>query len=206
MTMNQTEALSRLDEIERLDPDPTIDAGALEIIQELGATPEGLRLLVESYSGSPSANLVGYLALVLGEISNHSTPETAPLVFEFVARLRRNDYPEALISSLGAMQRQIGFGAGWGGTPRAPSSLFGFLQHCLNYTGRHNDLVQFGAVELIGIVCWGDLLSTAFEIDQLDWIQQRLDELSHTDDTLLSDSISEFRECLARKDSSLHNS
>ncbi|HMG75184.1 MAG TPA: hypothetical protein VK582_16915 [Pyrinomonadaceae bacterium] len=45
--MNQTEAISRLDEIEQLDPDPTIDVGALEIMETLAEKPEGLRLLVE---------------------------------------------------------------------------------------------------------------------------------------------------------------
>jgi hypothetical protein len=110
--MNQTEAISRLDEIERLDPDPTFDVGALEIMETLAEKPEGLRLLVERYSASPSANIAVYLALVLGKKSAYSTPETAPLVFECAARLKRKDEDGALVSILGAMQSQIGFGPG----------------------------------------------------------------------------------------------
>jgi hypothetical protein len=63
--MNDTEALRELDKIEQLDPDPTIDAGALELMERIGETPEGLRVLVDRYSSSPSANIVGYLALML---------------------------------------------------------------------------------------------------------------------------------------------
>ena len=71
--MNKPEAIRRLDEIEQLDPDPTFDVGALEIMESLGEKPEGLRLLVERYSSSPSANMVTFLALVLGEKSSKST-------------------------------------------------------------------------------------------------------------------------------------
>ena len=160
--MNQTEALRRLDEIEKLDPDPTFDVGALEILESLGEKPEGLRLLVERYSGSPSANIAVYLALVLSKKSSYSTAETASLVFEFAARLRRNDQDGALISSLGAMQSQIGFGPGWGNTLRPPAPLFPFVKHCLNFSAKHNALVHFAAIELITVICWGDLLNTVF--------------------------------------------
>jgi hypothetical protein len=200
--MNQTEAFRRLDEIEKLDPDPTFDAGALEVMESLGEKPEGLRLLVERYSGSASANIAVYLALVLGKKSSHSTPETAPLVFEFAAKLRRNDQDGALVSSLSAMQSQIGFGSGWGETPHPPFALFPFLKHCLDYSGKHNALVHFSAIELITTICWGHLLNTAFEPNQIEWIQKRVDEIANTDDVLVIDAIAELRTCLNNRTAS----
>ncbi len=194
--MNQTEALRRLDEIEQLDPDPTITTGTLEIMETLAEKPEGLRLLVERYSSSPSANRVTFLALVLGEKSSYSTPETAPLVFECAARLRRKDQDGALVSILSAMQSQIGFGAGWGDTPRPPVPLFPFVEHCLNFSAKHNALVHFAAIELITVICWGHLLTTVFSDLEINWIQKRIDELANTDDVLVMDAITELRNCL----------
>lgn len=194
--MNQNEAIKRLDEIEQLDPDPTIDAGALEIMETLAEKPESFRLLVERYSGSPSANIAGYLALVLGKQSGHSRPETASLVFEFAAKLKRKDYPEALISSLSAMQNQIGFGPGWGTTARPPTPLFPFVEHCLNFSAKHNALVHFAVIELITVICWGHLLTTVFSNLEIEWIQKKVDELANTDDVLVIDAIAELRNCL----------
>lgn len=194
--MNQTEALRRLDEIEQLDPDPTFDIGALEIMESLGEKPEGLRLLVERYSGSPSANIAVYLALALSKKSSHSTPETAPIVFEFAGRLRRDDQDGALVSILGAMQSQIGFGPGWGAAPRPPAPLFPFVKHCLNFSAKHSALVHFATIELITVICWGHLLNTVFKLDEIEWIQKRVDEIANTDDVLVIDAITELRNCL----------
>jgi hypothetical protein len=55
--MNETEALRRLDEIEQLDPDASLDVGAFKIMEVVGEDPKGLRLLVDRYSSSPSVNL-----------------------------------------------------------------------------------------------------------------------------------------------------
>jgi hypothetical protein len=194
--MNQTDAITRLDEIEQLDPDPTFDVGALEIMEMLAERPEGLRLLVERYSSSPSANIAGCLALVLGKKSTQGTPETAPLVFEFAAKLKRNDHDGALMSSLNAMQNQIGFGAGWGDTLGAPSSLFPFLKHCLNFSGKRRVLVHFAAIELLTTICWGHLLTTVFSELEIQWILKRIDELGNTDEVLVVDAITELRTCL----------
>jgi hypothetical protein len=81
--MNEREAIKRLDEIEQLDPDPTFDVGALEIMETLAERPEGLRLLVERYSASPSANIAVYLALVLGKNRATAQPKL-PLSFSNV--------------------------------------------------------------------------------------------------------------------------
>lgn len=197
--MTREEALKRLDEIESLSPDPTIDAGAYGIMSELAHPTDGLSLLVERYGGSPSANIVGYLALVLADKSQASTLETAPLTFEFAAKLKRSDYDGALISILGAMQRQLGFGAGWGGSPHPPSSFFTFLQHCLNYSGRNHFLIQSGAVEVISVLCWGRLLGAAFDEEQIGWLKTKIDQLSKIDNDLLKDSITEFEQCLSEE-------
>lgn len=193
--MNQTDALQRLDEIQELDPDPTIDIGALRIMEELAGTPSGLHLLVVRYGSSPSAHIAGFLALVLAKQADHSTPETASEIFDFVGRLNRKDYDGALVSSLTAMQKQIGFGASWGNSPHPPSSLFPFLKHCLSYTGQHHHFVQWGAVELITVICCRYALSTVFEIEEIKWMRERIDELDSTDNTLLATAIVEFREC-----------
>jgi len=182
--------------IERLDPDPTFDVGVLDIMETLSEKPEGLRLLVERYSGSSSANIAGYMALVLGKKSAYTTRETAPLVFECAARLKRKDQDGALVSILGAMQSQIGFGPGWGDTPRPPVPLFPFVKHCLNFSAKRHALVHFAAIELVTVICWGHLLNTVFEPDQIEWIQKRVDELANTDDVLVIDAITELRNCL----------
>jgi hypothetical protein len=197
--MTQEEVIRLLDEIESRDPDPSFDAGAFDLMSELAQTVDGLRLLVERYSGSPSANIAGSLALLLAEIADKSTTETAPLIFEFVARLRRSDHAGALGCSLTAMRNQIGFGAGWGDTPRPPASLFPFLKHCLNYSGRAPVFVQSGAVDVITGICWCGLLNSAFKSDELKWILERINQLSETDNDFLRDYIVEFEQCLSEK-------
>jgi hypothetical protein len=194
--MTQTEALERLNEIEQLDPDPNFDIGALDIMEVLAENPKGLRLLVDRYSASPAANIAVYLALVISKKSSQSTPETAPLVFECAAKLKRKDQDGALVSILSAMQNQIGFGPGWGDTSRPPASLFPFVKHCMNYSGRRHELVHFGAIELVTTICLGKLLTTVFSDTEIEWIQNRIDELANTDDVLITDAIAEFRNCL----------
>lgn len=184
-----------MDEIEQLDPDPTFDVGALELIETLAEKPEGLRLLVDRYATSPSANIAVYLALVFGKKSSASTPDIAPLVFEFADRLRCNDQDGALVSILSAMQSQIGFGAGWGSTPRPPVPLFPFVNHCLNFSAKRHALVHFAAIELITVICWGHLLNTVFERNEIEWIRKRIDEIANTDDVLVVDAITERRNC-----------
>ncbi|HSE26431.1 MAG TPA: hypothetical protein VLB68_32485 [Pyrinomonadaceae bacterium] len=71
--MNQTEALNRLDEIERIDPDPTSDVGTYAIMEVLGSTPEGLHLLIDRYAASPCANIVTFLALLFSVKSNRAS-------------------------------------------------------------------------------------------------------------------------------------
>jgi hypothetical protein len=148
--MDVVEAKQRKDKIEQLDPDPTFDVGALQIMEELAETPTGLRWLVEHYSTSPSANIVGYLALVLAKRSAHSSDETAPLVFRFADELRCRDYEGALVSALGAMNNQIVFGAGWGTSNYPPYPLFRFVEDCL----------EFGA----SITCWCSTLLSIYSL------------------------------------------
>jgi hypothetical protein len=193
--MDVVEAKRRLDEIEQMGADPTVDAGALQIMEELAETSTGLRWLVEHYSKSPSANIVGYLALVLGKRSSHSTDATAPLVFRFADELQRRDYEAALVSALGAMNNQISFGAGWGASRHPPYPLFRFVKHCLEFAGKHHVLVQFAAVDLLTTICLRCLLTTAFDRTELEWISSRVQELSQTDEILLGDQIQEFRKC-----------
>lgn len=95
--MNKSEALRRLNEIEQVDPDPTLDVGALEAMELVADNTEGLHLLVHRYSRSSSANIAGYLALLLSLKSSSITPESAPLVFEFADKLKRKDHDAALM-------------------------------------------------------------------------------------------------------------
>lgn len=194
--MTEEDALTRLDEIERLAPDPTTDAGAHAVMSELAQTPGGLRLLVERYAGSPSTNIAGYLAIVLAENSGKGRADAAPLIFEFASRLRRRDYEGALVSTLSAIQRELAFGRGWGDSPRPPAALFDFIQHCLNYSGPHHSMVQSGAVGVLTDVCLSDLLGRAFEPEQLEWIKDKVQQLSETADDMLGDSIAEFMRCV----------
>lgn len=194
--MKKSDPLRRLNEIEQLDPDPILDVGALEAMELVADNTEGLQLLVHRYSGSSSANVAGYLALLLSLKSSSITPETAPLVFEFADKHRRNDYDGALMSTVNAMTNQIGFGPGCGDAPAPPASLFPFLQHCLNYDGRRRALVHYAAVELLTTICAVNLLSTTFNRDQVGWLTNRIDELSSTDDVLLFEAIAAFKQCL----------
>jgi hypothetical protein len=58
--MNDTEALRELDKIEQLDPDPTIDAGALELMERIGET--------RRVSASLSTAIVVHRLRILGDI------------------------------------------------------------------------------------------------------------------------------------------
>jgi hypothetical protein len=93
------------------------------------------------------------------------------------------------------MQSQIGFGAGWGSTPRPPVPLFPFVKHCLDFSAKRHALVHFAAIELVTVICWGHLLTTVFSELEIQWIQKRIDELANTDDVLVLDAITELRNC-----------
>ena len=193
--MNETESLKRLDEIERLDPDPTLDVRASQIMEIVGETPQGLRILVERYSGSLSVNIANSLAFTLNLKSSQSTSETAPLVFEFAFGVKRHYNHGVLMNTLNAMKNQISFGPGWGNTPQPPRPIFPFLEHSLNFIGKHNTLVHFAAVELVTLICERELVTAVFKHNEWKWIEKRTHELSDTDDALLLDALSEFRDC-----------
>lgn len=193
--MNHAEALSRLDEIELLDPDPSVDIGTLGIMAELSQTDTGLHLLIDRYADSSSAHIVGFLAFTIAERSKHSTPEMAPLVFEFVGKLKRDDYEAVLLNSLSAMDRQFSFGAGWGESSQAPACLFPFIEHCMSFSGKLNVLVRYAALELVTAICWRGVLRSAFTAEQIEWIGTRVKDLSQTDNELLVGASKEFWEC-----------
>lgn len=199
--MNQTEVLRELNKIEQLDPDPTIDAGALELLERIGETPEGLRLLVERYSDSPSANIVTYLALMLSRKSSYATTATASLAFECAAKLDGTYNDGALLSLSNAMKNQIAFGPGWGDSLYPPNPLFPFVAHCLNFRGQRDVLVQFGAVELVTAMCWRGVLQRALTAEQIEWISTKVEALSVIDNSLLNDAVEEFRECISKEHS-----
>lgn len=193
--MNETEALLSLDEIERLDLDPTFDVRASQIMEIVAENAQGLRLLVERYSGSRSVNIANSLAFILSLKSSHSTSETGPLVFEFAANVKRHDNEGVLMNTLNAMKNQITFGPGWGNTREPPGPLFPFLEHSLSFNGRHSALVHFAAVELVTLICERELVAAVFKRDEWEWIEKRIDELSDIDDVLLQEAVLEFRDC-----------
>ena len=196
--MNEPEALRSLDEIERLDPDPTFDVRASQIMETVGENPQGLRLLVERYSGSLSVNIANSLAFTLNLQSSHSTSETAPLVFEFAANVKRYDSDGVLMNTLNAMKNQISFGPGWGNTLEPPRPLFPFLEHSLIFSGKQSTLVHYAAVELVTLICERELVAAVFKRDEWKWIEKRIDELSDTDYVLLQEALVEFRDCVTR--------
>lgn len=194
--MKQDEHLKRLDEIEMAALDPTADAGAIELMEDVAATPEGLRQLVDRYSSSPSAYIVGSLALVLSKSASSGSLEAAPLVFRFVEKLRRKDYAEALISSLSAIEIQISFGCGWGPTLQPPPVLSTFLLHCLRYSGRHSILVQDGALSLLATICEKGLLDVALPKETRPVFRNRIEELAALDNDLLNTDLPRLVSCL----------
>ena len=77
------------------------------------------------------------------------------------------------------------------------------MKHCLNFSAKHNALVHFAAIELITVICWGDLLNTVFSDLEFEWIQKKIDEMANTDDVLVTDAIAELKKCLADGPTSL---
>jgi len=195
--LKQDEHLKRLDEIEMASLDPTADAGAIQLMEDFAATPEGLRQLVDRYSSSPSAYIVGSLALVLGKSASSGSLEAAALVFRFVEKLRRKDYAEALISSLSAIEVQISFGCGWEPTLQPPPVLSTFLMHCLEYSGRHSILVQDGALSLLATICEKGLLDVALPKETRPVFRKRIEELAALDNDLLNADLPRLLSCFA---------
>ncbi len=196
--MKQDERLKRLDEIEIASPDPTSDAGAIELMEDVAATPEGLRLLVDRYSSSPSAYIVGSLALVLGKSASSCSHEAAALVFRFIEKLRRKDYAGALISSLSAIEVQISFGCGWGPSLQPPPVLSIFLMHCLEYSGRYSILVQDGALSLLATICEKGLLDVALPKETRPVFRKRIGQLAALDNELLNTDIPRLVRCFEK--------
>jgi hypothetical protein len=183
---------ARLDEIERLDPDPLVDAGVLDLMEdfarEAGGT-EGLRELVERYGGSASVNIVAALAILLARSAAAPTPETRELVFSFLEKLRRNDYPEVLISCLTAVYLYLSSGGLWRPIQSPPRILYPFLMHSLNYSQRHALLVRHAALQVLGVLHEKALLERVFDPQQLASIRLRLGELSASKDDLLESEL-----------------
>lgn len=141
-------------------------------------------------------NIANALAFTLSLKSSHSTSETAPLVFEFAANVKRHDSDGVLMNTINAMKNQISFGPGWGNTPEPPRPLFPFLEHSLNFTGNRSSLVHFAAVELVTLICERELVIAVLKRDEWEWIERRIGELSDIDDVLLQEALVEFRDCI----------
>jgi hypothetical protein len=194
--MTIEEALKHLDEIEQIAPDPTVDTGALGLMNRVAQDPDGLRLLVARYSGSPSTNIGGYLAITLAEHSGHLSLKDATLIFQFIAGLKRRDYDGILVSSLTAVQKQIAFGAGIGDVAQHAPTLFNFLQYCLDYSGPQAFTVHYAAIELVNLLCWRHLLPEVCAPEQVQWLIVKFRQLSNTGHELLVDGVKEFEQCL----------
>lgn len=191
---------ARLDEIERLDPDTLVDAGVLELMEEFaretGGT-KGLRALVESYGGSASLNIVGALAILLARSANSPTPEMRVLIFSFLEKLRRKDYPEVLISSLTALYLYLSSGGLWQSVQHPPHVLYPFLMHCLNYSRRHAVLVQHASLQVLAVLHEKGLLKEIFNAQQLAPMRSRLLELSASESDLLEGELVRLEEFLS---------
>lgn len=192
----QIEILERLDEIEKLNPDPTIDAGALELMESFVRVPDDLRVLVERYGESCSLNIIRYLALLLARKAETRTTEDSSLILRFIEKLRWKDDPETLGSCLAAIYLQLVVDDVWAASEQRGRTLYPFLSQCLNHSGRQSVLVRHGALQVLSKLYDKGLVERVFEPAQLATLREKLMELSSLHNDLLDSQLTNLREFL----------
>lgn len=179
--------LDQLDEIERCEPDPNYDAGALQLMERLVDDESGLRLLGERYGLSKSTNIARYLALLLARKARSPgflSPET---VIFLIGRLVAACDPETLISCTDAVSSTV---LALTNDRQHSSTLARFLNTCLEYSGRLRSLVQHGALQIVADLSDQRLLENVFEGDQLVRLREQIVKLSAENDDLLTIELS----------------
>jgi hypothetical protein len=219
--LDREKALETLDEIEALtstpgrDSDaiaigmPGIDGKALDLMVKVARLKGGLKLLVERYSASRSVIVVGALIGVLVRRAESTKLKDAYLLFDFIENLQRKDNSSILVTTLTAIQHQIGLAGVWQHT-RMPESFYPFLQHCLDFTGARanwihrglSDQVQMAAIDLLFDMCKVKIFDLNFNKEQCKWIEDKVREIASlsTDNAIFQTHVSNFFNCLRTTD------
>jgi hypothetical protein len=173
--------LERLDEIERRDYEPGVDAEALDIMKVFAQSPVELSILVERYSGSTSVNIASYLAFFLAEMAEEvPTSELYRQLFIFIQRCRFMYEARILGSCSRTLLMLLMHECVWQEHSNPPTMLYPFLQRALDYSYpiKYATYVQRSAIQVISYLYETNLLQVALNRWQLTWIRDKLLNLS----------------------------
>jgi hypothetical protein len=214
-------ALETLDQIERVTSIPGKDGGAIEIgipgidgkaldlMVKAARGKDSLKLLVERYGASRSVIIVGAILLVLVKKAESTNLKNAYLLFQFIENLQRKDNSSILVTTLTAIQHQIGLARVWQRT-RMPESIYPFLQYCLDFTGTRaswmprelSDEVQLGAIDVLRAMCEVRILNLNFDHAQHSWLEHKAKEIAslNAENATFQTQVSNLLNCLQKTD------
>ena len=145
-------------------------------------TSDDLRVLVSRYARSSSIAIVCDLCKVLAHWAEHPTQETAPLVYQVIATLRRPYFDNILVFCARTIWLQIMYDALWEPLAHPPPVLFPFIQACLDYPEDARPMVSttiWGwGIALVELLYEKNLLLAILTPQQLTWLRGKLRDLA----------------------------
>jgi hypothetical protein len=181
------ELFSALDRLERTNPDPNHDAGALQLMDQVARDEEGLRALGMRYGRSKSINLVRYLAILLARRAKSPERVSPPTVVFLIDALKESCDAETLLSCLDAVSSTV---VSLTDAHTNVADLGSFLNTCVAYSGRQTFLVCSSALEVIGDLSTLGLLDSVFRGQELTRLRNELTRLSNENDGRLKEKLS----------------
>jgi hypothetical protein len=183
--------LERLDEIDKLNPDPLtgMDMGALDLMEAFAHETKELKILIERYGGSSSPVIVRTLSFLLARKADKPTLEKSLLIFSLLEKLRCKNDPETLGNCLTTIHLQLIFDCVWDTLSQPPTILYPFLMHCLSYSHRQSILVQYGVLQVLSLLYEKGILEKVFKPGQLTALREKLVQLSAIKNDLLESEL-----------------
>jgi len=176
----QESVFTRIDEIEKLDPDPSRgqELEAFELMNAFARGPEELRALIDRYGSSTTPIISQSLGSVVAVRAQEPTQEMARLVLTFVARFRCWKPDETVMNALTAVQHCLHYVEPSVG--ESLRSLSPFFRKCLAYEGRLWVIIRGHALALLPIIVHRDLINAIFTPEELLELRERIRELRRT--------------------------
>lgn len=197
-----------LDQIEHLDLDRDAHTDIFDVMEEISHDLDGLRCLVERYSGTGSAYVFLYAAAAISHFTRKVTKklphdaaaldEITKLTFMMLHDVRwLTAKPETLLALLSTIQMLIVYG-GWNRN-LIPNTFAEILQRCLRFGWANEgraDLIKYDAVQILVYMSEAGILSSSFNKEQIKWFQDELKRYqSHLKpDDLLKNATLDFSE------------
>lgn len=178
----QSSLLKRLDEIERLSPDPFTgqELEALDLMREFAKGREELCALIERYGRSTTPIIAQSLSCLFTWKPLEPNYGLCDLVLVLIAKFRCWNQGEAVMNCLTVLHNWLHYCCVDKPLSEASRSLFPFLSSCLDYDLRLSVIIKGDALSLLSIITSRSLLDQLFTADEILWLRKKVGELRST--------------------------